>query len=529
MLKEEDQKMNLLKINKGSDPNIVVLMICLSLFSGQVFAEKRVALVIGNATYQYSPLTNPVNDALDMTDVLRKLDFEVDSYSDLDRKTMRQTIREFGEKLKRADVGLFYYAGHGIQIKGRNYLVPILANVNSADEVQDESIDAGSILRKMESAGNAVNIVILDACRNNPFARSFRSLDQGLARMDGPIGSFIAYATAPGSVAADGEGRNGVYTQYLLKALNQPGLSIEKTFKTVRNGVNIATQGRQIPWESSSLMGEFVFFPDSNKTVLSTIKQPPPAPENIYQYLQVITNVPNAKVSINNIERGMVNSKGVLNIDNIREQQIEVEVQAVGYKVERKKITLVPNQWEKLNIVMIPDILSLPEAVKSSTDNARFCTENKTAVLATQVEFLREKGKAIVKRNIPELKIMLMQAFKKQGLSFIDFDLTRNKTRKKDNQKFSLIKAARRLKADYLIKYSSSVNETAIKIVNTNMKTIAGDLSLELVDVKNNNRIAYITKPFSRAGLDTKRTFSAVVKKEINKLTQDLVNQLCDI
>ncbi len=236
-----------------------LLLLFLTLFSNHASAQIRVALVIGNANYKSSPLANPANDATDMTVALRKRGFEVASYTNLDRKGMRQAIRDFGEKLKRSDVGLFYYAGHGIQIKGKNYLVPLSADVSSADEVQDESIDANSILRKMESAGNDVNIVILDACRNNPFARSFRSMGQGLARMEGPVGSFIAYATSPGSVAADGSGRNGVFTQFLLQALNQPVLSIEQTFKSVRNNVKNATNGKQIPWESSSLLGEFFF------------------------------------------------------------------------------------------------------------------------------------------------------------------------------------------------------------------------------------------------------------------------------
>ena len=208
-----------------------VMIFALSFYSSLGFAEKRVALVIGNSNYAESRLKNPVNDATDIAQRLSELGFDVMKYTDINRQNMRMAMRAFGEQLRGADVGLFYFAGHGVQIKGTNYLVPVATDISSADEVQDESIDASTVLRKMESAGNKVNIVILDACRNNPFASRFRSLDRGLARMDGPVGSFIAYATSPGAVAADGQGRNGLYTKYLLSALNQPNLSIEQVFK----------------------------------------------------------------------------------------------------------------------------------------------------------------------------------------------------------------------------------------------------------------------------------------------------------
>lgn len=495
------------------------------LFSNIAFAQKRVALVIGNSDYKTSPLANPANDATDMSDALGKRGFEVDSYTNLDRKGMRQAIRAFGDKLKQADVGLFYYAGHGIQIKGKNYLVPLSADVSSADEVQDESIDANSILRKMESAGNDVNIVILDACRNNPFTRSFRSLDQGLARMEGPVGSFIAYATAPGSVAADGRGRNGIYTHFLLQALNQSGLAIEQTFKSVRNQVKKATNGKQIPWESSSLMGEFVFFQDVGKNTTAAIIQPPPVKPN--KYLQIIANVPNAKVSINSVDRGIVNSQGVLNINNIQEDQVEVLIQAEGYKTERKRVTLVPNQWEKLNIVMIPSIKSPITSPKTQdrTANNEECINKKRAILTTRVEYIQDNGKAVVKRKIPELKIMLIQAFKKYGLDFIDVDFSGKKQRNK-NKQFAVFK---RTGANYLIRFSSTVNENTIKTLKTNMKTIAGDLSLEMIDVKNRNISAHATQSFRKAGLDRKQILRAALKKQVNILTEDLVSQVCDI
>ena len=223
--------------------------------------EQRVALVIGNSTYKSAPLKNPANDAADIAKALRGLGFQVTLKQNQSRESMAQAIREFGNQLKRGGTGLFYYAGHGMQVKGKNFLIPVDSDIQSEDEVPYRGIDANELLAKMESARNRVNLVILDACRNNPFARSFRSSSQGLAQMDAPVGTLVAFATAPGSVAADGMGRNGLYTQHLLASLNQPGLKIEDVFKRVRVGVRQGSRGKQIPWENTSLEGDFYFKP----------------------------------------------------------------------------------------------------------------------------------------------------------------------------------------------------------------------------------------------------------------------------
>lgn len=220
----------------------------------------RTALVIGNGGYANAPLKNPVNDAADMAAALKSLGFEVLSYTNLDQNAMKRAIRDFGRKLHtNGSIGLFYYAGHGVQVRGVNYLIPIGASVNSEEEVEYEGVDAGLVLAQMEAAKNAMNIVILDACRNNPFARSYRSGEQGLAQINAPSGTLIAYSTAPGSVAADGTGRNGLYTQELLKQIRTSGRSIEEVFKQVRISVRRLTTEKQTPWESSSLTGEFYF------------------------------------------------------------------------------------------------------------------------------------------------------------------------------------------------------------------------------------------------------------------------------
>ena len=222
--------------------------------------EQRIALVIGNGAYRDSPLSNPVNDAKDMAKALRAFGFEVIYGENLSQNDMKRNIRAFGDKIRNGGVGLFYYAGHGIQINGANYLVPVRAVITKAEEVEYESVDVGLVLAQMENAHNRLNLVILDACRNNPFARSFRSTKNGLASIDAPSGTMIAYATAPGSVASDGgAGRNGLYTQELLRFMGTPDLNIEQVFKQVRIAVQSKTQNKQVPWESSSLVGDFFF------------------------------------------------------------------------------------------------------------------------------------------------------------------------------------------------------------------------------------------------------------------------------
>lgn len=221
--------------------------------------DQRVALVIGNSAYKEAPLANPVNDARAIARALADTGFQVTIKENSDQKTMLAALREFGEKLRNGGTGLFYYAGHGMQIKGRNYLIPVSASIEHEDEVAYAAVDAQAVLDKMESAGNGANIMILDACRNNPFVRSTRSGQVGLAQMDAPVGTLVAYATSPGAVASDGAGRNGLYTQHLLNAMRQPGNKLEDVFKQVRAGVRKDSQGKQIPWESTSLEGDFYF------------------------------------------------------------------------------------------------------------------------------------------------------------------------------------------------------------------------------------------------------------------------------
>lgn len=223
--------------------------------------EVRHALVIGNANYTHGPLKNPLNDARAMAKELAQAGFEVLLVEDATQTGMQKAVRTFGDRLASGGVGLFYYAGHGIQAKGRNYLVPVNADIDREYEIEFTSVDMNMVLSMMDAAKNPLNIVILDACRNNPFSRSFRISATGLAPMDAPSGTFIAFATSPGAIASDGAGANGIYTKHLLAQIGRPGVPIEQLFKQVRIGVMSETQGEQTPWESSSLRGEFAFRP----------------------------------------------------------------------------------------------------------------------------------------------------------------------------------------------------------------------------------------------------------------------------
>lgn len=223
---------------------------------------KRLAIVIGNGSYQHSPeLSNPVNDARAMRDALQGVGFDVFEYENLTQSQMKMAIDNFGTRLKNYNIGLFFYAGHGIQSKGVNFLIPVDANIQSEQQVEYDCVQADRVLGFMEAAGSKVNIVILDACRNNPFERGWsRAMDgSGLAFMNAPTGSLIAYATSPGRTASDGAGGNGLYTAALLENLKTPNITILQMFQNVRRTVTDKSYKQQIPWESTSLTNDFYF------------------------------------------------------------------------------------------------------------------------------------------------------------------------------------------------------------------------------------------------------------------------------
>ncbi len=227
----------------------------------------RVALVIGNAAYKLAPLSNPRNDAQAMATLLRQAGFSVDNQLDATREQLTEAVERFGKTIKDPKVkfGLFYYAGHGLQLDWRNYLVPVNANIRSVADVRQQTVDVSEMLKYMEEGKGRSFLVILDACRDDPFAGAFRPPVKGLSQFDAPVGSLLAYATAPGGVAMDGTGENGLYTSNLLREFAVRGAKIEDAFKRVRLNVRLASQGRQVPWESTSLEEDVYLFPDERK------------------------------------------------------------------------------------------------------------------------------------------------------------------------------------------------------------------------------------------------------------------------
>jgi ankyrin repeat protein len=223
---------------------------------------KKVALIMGNKDYPDTPLMSPVNDAQDISRSLTRLGFTVTTKTNLNQKDFEEAIRQFSREIKDADVALFYFSGHGCQVKGENYLVPVGYVCQSEADIRFKTVNAGFVLEQMDQQKDRdrINIIILDACRNNRF-KGFKSLSRGLTAMDAPSGTFIAYATAPGTEALDGRGRNSVYTKHLLAAIEAKGLAIEQAFKTVTRKVKEETDNKQVPWISSSLIKEFWFDP----------------------------------------------------------------------------------------------------------------------------------------------------------------------------------------------------------------------------------------------------------------------------
>lgn len=245
------------------------------LAAGAAYAESRIALVIGNSGYASKPLANPKHDALLISRTLEAHGFAVSTLIDADQGAMRTAILEFGRRLRGTDsVGLFYYAGHGVQVDGENYLIPTGADIRDLEEVALNGINLAELLKTMERAESRLNIAILDACRDNPFASPTRSAARGLAPVEAPAGTLIAYATAPGRVAYDGTGENSPYTAALAAAIPAEGVPLEEVFRRTRRKVLEATANRQTPWEHSSLTGEFFFKP---KIAAPESSQGPPA------------------------------------------------------------------------------------------------------------------------------------------------------------------------------------------------------------------------------------------------------------
>jgi len=241
--------------------------------------RKQIALVIGNAAYpSVGRLQNSVNDAEAVARQLRELKFDVILAKDATRRAMGEKIDEFIGRLGSGDVALFYYAGHGVQVDSENYLIPVDFAGNTESDVRYDSHPIGKIQDRMERSGAQLNILVLDACRNNPFRVSARSATRGWAAMSAGRGTFIAFATAPGSVASDNPNApNGLFTKYLLEALRIPGLGLSEAFDYVRTQVDQASGSKQLPWTHSSVVGRYSFRPDGSVAPVPAAVAPPPS------------------------------------------------------------------------------------------------------------------------------------------------------------------------------------------------------------------------------------------------------------
>jgi formylglycine-generating enzyme required for sulfatase activity len=238
------------------------ILIFLVVFSNASFAqpgENRVALVLGNSAYKSAPLKNPTNDAKDMAAKLKVMGFTVVERNNLTVKQIGSTLREFRSKLTPGSVALVFYAGHGLQIKGENYFPTVDAEIAGEEDVPNQSLSMRQIMDVLGDAKTRLNLVFLDACRNNPYARSFRSSSDGLSKVNAPSGTLISFATRPGSVAADGTGRNGLYTGALLASMDSRGEPIEQVLKRVVTSVKASSKNQQEPWMEGSIEGEFCF------------------------------------------------------------------------------------------------------------------------------------------------------------------------------------------------------------------------------------------------------------------------------
>jgi hypothetical protein len=254
-------------------------------------ADQRVALVIGNSNYQTAPkLTNPGNDAQSVAQLLNSAGFEVIQATDLTRSDMVRAVQDFSDKVAvrgPGAVAMIYYAGHGVQLAGENYLLPVDAKISSPSDLAGNSLRLVDVMGTLESIPSRMRIVVLDACRNNPFPE-INDAGRGLAIVDAPRGSIVGYSTAPGMEAQDGDGNHSPYTSAFLNVAREPNLPIEQLFKRVRLEVNNTTNGRQTPWESSSLTSDFYFFGD---TAVAATRAPDRSP-----IIQTASNLPSRSV-----------------------------------------------------------------------------------------------------------------------------------------------------------------------------------------------------------------------------------------
>jgi formylglycine-generating enzyme required for sulfatase activity len=313
-------------------------------------AEKRIALVIGNGKYQYNTvLKNPPNDAQDMTASLKAKGFAVAGLVNATRAEMEKAIRDFGIALKDPNVvGLFFYSGHGAQAEGQNYILPVDADIQDADELRYKAVDAEAVLAKMRSAGNKLNIVILDACRNNPFPGASKSAERGLAVVKVKVPeSIIVYATDPGATAADGEGRNSPFTQAFLAQMEVPGQDIAVMMKRVTSAVRSATNDAQSPWVSSNLSADFAFRPSgaasaSPAPASGSVQVPSLTVEKAYGSVTIEVRT-KGSLYLNGSLMGQLSPGPLARLNGIETGQASLEMRYADGKTESRQVDVAQN------------------------------------------------------------------------------------------------------------------------------------------------------------------------------------------
>ena len=339
----------------------VLLLLC----AAQAQAGTRTALVVGNSAYPFGPLANPANDAKLIAETLTKTGFEVTTVLDANKVTLQKALLDFSRDIRTKDtVGLLYYAGHGVQVNGANYLIPVDADITSESEVKIFGINVDEFISTLERADGRTNIVILDSCRNNPFSVTARSISRGMALPDAPAGTFVALSTSPGAVALDGEGANSPYAIALAQSILEPDMSIEQAFKVTRRLVLQSTKQQQVPWETSSLTGDFYFVPkvDTPAPVVAVapapkveeqvaVSEPPPiAPDatadGSYRTLEI-----DAKAfPVGKWPEGLVMSGGFLWVAESGDRRIAQLDPVTGSVLERINVGRLP-----LNMTADPD------------------------------------------------------------------------------------------------------------------------------------------------------------------------------
>jgi len=291
-------------------------------------AIPRVALVVGNSGYIESPLKNPINDAKSIASELEKVGFKVSIKLDAGRASLIDAIEKFGLELaKTKGVGIFYYAGHGAQLGWRNYLVPVDAVIDKLEDMKTKTVDLSNLLAGISKAANPMNVIILDACRDNPFGSRVPTEQKGLSQFDAPPGCLIAYATAPGNTASDGIGSNGLFTENLLREIRVPNAKIEDVLKRVRLGVRRTSQGAQIPWETTSLEEDFYFLPPASikKESQAEFDRQYAEQKKEWDKLKGSKNVDDFYAFLNKYPSGFITEQATYQIERLQKAKISLQ------------------------------------------------------------------------------------------------------------------------------------------------------------------------------------------------------------